>query len=171
MLKFYGSLFVFLIMLLSMTIAQNLPIRQGSAVTLNILPEAQGIGIEVDEKLTQGRELTTWLRNLDTQKSFRTVLAPQDDGNYQLNYPLAEARYGFWMRYGTGIDTYSEYLRFSVTNPLSSTRFGGIFQSELRPHVPASAQPLGYAVFGFIMLLSLAITALLFGKISRVKTA
>lgn len=156
--------FIIMLLLCSSAFA-NSHWRIGADFTVEV--DNKGIGQEsVITILTDiEKDLTVSVRSGKGETALRTVLRPSQDGVY--NFPIVfdhTGEWGIWMRYGMGLETYERIKRFDIQDRvegigLSSSTFRGY---SFRPDVPNYVQPMGYAIFGTLLLCTLLMLARLF---------
>jgi len=152
----------------------NQHFRIGSDFSVEI--DNKGIGQEsiirilTDPEKMQGQELSISVQSPKQETFVRTVLPPSEDGVYKL--PIAfdqTGEWGMWMRYGLGLENYERIRRFNIRDEVGvigvgSSTFRNYF---LKPDVPNYVQPMGYAIFGTLLLCTLLMLARLFYWLNR----
>jgi hypothetical protein len=91
----------------------------------------------------------------------RALTPPAAPGVYRLELSLPEAgTWGFTVRYGVGLDLYYATVqqRLEPTGNRSFTQQTA-FRGALAEAVPRYAQPLGFAVFGLVLLIAISLVA------------
>lgn len=163
------SCFIIIVFICSGTFA-NSHWRTGADFRLEI--DNKGIGQEsvVTIYTDIEKDLTASLRSARGDTALRTVLRPSQDGVYSFPIVFDHAgEWGVWLRYGLGLETYERIRRFDIRDEVrvmdvGSSTFRGY---SFRPDVPDYVQPMGYAIFGTLLLCTLLMLARLFFWISR----
>jgi hypothetical protein len=77
---------------------------------------------------------------------------------YELEYPFEAGHWGINLRYGTGLDIYyahvSNYLEPSQERTLL---FYDTFRGDLSETTPRYIQPLGFGIFGLMLVIALTL--------------
>lgn len=167
--------FVFLIAFFCLSISfANDHVRFGSDFSVEI--DNNGIGqksiirVITEPDKMHGQELAISVQNSARETAVRTVVPPSADGVYTL--PIVfdrEGEWGMWMRYGLGLENYERVRRFNIMDEVETVEVGSsTFRNYfLKPEVPDYVQPMGYAIFGTLLLCVLLILARLFYWINR----
>lgn len=157
-----------LIILICSSVFANGHRRIGSDFTLEV--NNNGIGQEsivtifTDVEKTQGKDLTISIRSAVGETALRTVVAASKNGSY--SFPIvfdSTGEWGVWSRYGFGLDSYERVRRFQINDAVEVVEVGSSsYRGYLRPDVPNYVQPMGYAIFGTLLLCTLLMLARLF---------
>jgi len=138
--------------------AQNFQVKTGATAEIRI--EHGGLGTPATITVTtdpplQG-ELTVNAHHRDGEAE-RVMIRPSREAGIHVFETSFDERgeWGLWLRYGSGIDLYGDYLVFNVSDRAVDRVHASTFEGVLAADVPAYVQPLGYAVFGLLLVLSL----------------
>ncbi|MCA9835442.1 MAG: hypothetical protein KC422_00940 [Trueperaceae bacterium] len=134
--------------------------KQGSSVTLTIdyqgLNQPSTLTVITSPEVKGELLIDLHFRGPDEARLGKTLVRPLRNGELSFPYTFDQTgEWGVWMRYGTGIDTYQEYIRFTLAEGPRVRNYGGLFEGDLASSVPGFVQPLGFAIFGFLLLISL----------------
>ncbi len=134
--------------------------KQGSSVTLNVdyqgLNQPSTLSIKTNPEVKGELLIDLHFRGPHQARLGKTVVRPLKNGELSLPYTFNQTgAWGIWMRYGTGIDTYQEYISFDIADTPSSRTYGGLFEGDLATKVPSFVQPMGFAIFGTLLAISI----------------
>ena len=165
------------IFLLNFVVA-NSHTRLGANVSLEINNQGLGqpstITILTDPAETRGQEFGISVRNANWETVLRTVVTSSENGEY--SFPIvfdSTGEWGIWMRYGLGLENFERTQRFVIGDEVDVLGGSSSFRGSLAPDVPNYVQPMGYAIFGTLLLCTLLMLTRLFywlNKQHRTKT-
>ncbi len=147
----------------------NQHVRFGSDFRVEV--DNRGIGQEsmirviTDPEKMKGQELSVSVQSPERETVVRTVVPFSEDGIYELPIVFDQTgEWGMWMRYGLGLENYERIRRFEIGDEAEVVQAGSsTFRNYfLRPDVPDYVQPMGYAIFGTLLLCTLLMLARLF---------
>ena len=158
-----GSLLLALVLPTAATAA---PIGESFA-TVTITPSGDGvttvIEVETDPEVTRRREMTFFmnLRGVD-DRTRSVILPPSQPGRYRFEAELTAGAWNITLRYGLGLDLYYAFVLADIDPQRAGgapLRRGLAFEGDLGDEVPPLVQPLGFAVFGLVAVVALALVA------------
>ncbi len=149
----------------------------GSSYKVVITEQGPGrtvvIDLETDPAITGRDEAFFYLfpRDAETSNSIRRKIPPLELGHYHLEVMLPKAgEWGISMRYGVGLD-----LSYAFVSPVldpdgsGEQRFAGFFRDGLGEDVPNYIQPLGFTIFGLLLLTALLLLGVILRRLARAR--
>lgn len=96
------------------------------------------------------------------------LLRPLVNGTHSFNYRFSKTGdWGIWMRYGIGIDSYQDYLRFTVPETATIKIYPLFFEGALSSNVASYVQPLGFTLFAVLLGISALVLVFTFRWIGK----
>lgn len=150
---------IFLVFLTGLGLAQWQG-KQGSSLQLSLdyqgLEQPSSLSIQTSPPVKGELVIDLHFRGPSESRLGQTLVRPFKNGEIIMPFRFDQTgEWGIWMRYGTGIDTYQEYIRFNLDETPVRRSYGGLFEGDLGSDVPDYVQPLGFAIFGFLLLISI----------------
>ncbi len=147
-----------LVLLLTMPVWAQ---REGGNVEITVRQRGEGnpsiVEIHTDPAITGRGELFYYLIENGGGVTLRGAVPPREPGYYQFEITVPKAwQWGLSLRHGVGLELFYAF-RWLVLDPVATTtlRATETFEAELGPEAPRFVQPLGMAIFGTVLLVSL----------------
>ena len=161
------AVFAALLLVTGLALAQG--DRLGSRGEVTLSQQAGGplvIEVTTQPEITGRREMMFYLfprSRGSEQHTVRRVAPAVESGRYRLEVELPEdGPWGFSLRYGSGLDLYYGFVEQRIDSTADwQVRQLVTFRGGLEPGVPGYVQPLGFALFGLIAILTLVLIAVI----------
>ena len=144
-------------LLLSLNLAWAAPRVQ--TVTMTIEQNDKQLFLEVHTETQTWNEMSFYIYQPGGSKDFiRRIVPPSQPGVYRLEYTFSD--YGYWeisLRSGIGLDRYYGQVDVIIDESSKSFTRRSVFQGDLDSTAPHYIQTIGFAIFGFLLLMTLVL--------------